>query len=193
MKGLKLYWTLFVSSLIISATTFGGGYVIVSVMRKHYVNKLKWLTDDEMLNLVAIGQISPGAFTINTNIVLGHKFGGFLGAIVCVIGTVIPPLIIISLLSYAYEAFRDNLLVAAIFTGMQAAIAAVICNVVVDLGAAVIKSKRIINYLVMIAAFVCVFFFDIAVYWVILGSILISIVTTIIGKHKQGVKNNDLS
>lgn len=192
MRGFKLYWTLFISSLIISATTFGGGYVIVSVMRKHYVNKLKWLTDEEMLDLVAIAQTSPGATAINTNIVLGYKFGGFLGGLLCIIGTIIPPLVIISIISVGYELIKDNLLVAAIFSGMQAAIAAVICHVASELAIVVIKGKRIINYIVMPASFICIFFFQIAVYWIVLAAIIISIIVALITRKKDEVKENDL-
>ena len=90
---------LFVSTLYLSAFTFGGGYVIVTLMKKKFVDEYHWIEEDEMLDLVAIAQSSPGAIAVNGAIVVGYKLAGVAGALVAIVGTVIPPFLIISAVS----------------------------------------------------------------------------------------------
>ena len=100
---------LFFSTLYLSAFTFGGGYVIVSLMRKKFVDDYHWIDEDEMLDLVAIAQSAPGAIAVNGAIVVGYKIAGILGIIVSVIATILPPFIIISVVSIFYSIFKENL------------------------------------------------------------------------------------
>lgn len=87
----KMLWKIFISTLYLSAFTFGGGYVIVTLMKKKFVDDYHWIEENEMLDLVAIAQSSPGAIAVNGAIVVGYKLAGILGTIVAIIGTVIPP------------------------------------------------------------------------------------------------------
>lgn len=96
----KKLLTLFLSTLYLSAFTFGGGYVIVTLMRKKFVSEYHWIDEDEMLDLIAIAQSSPGAIAVNGAIVVGYKLAGILGIIISVIATIIPPFVVISLLSF---------------------------------------------------------------------------------------------
>ena len=99
---------LFLSTLYLSAFTFGGGYVIVTLMKKKFVDEYRWIGEEEMLDLVAIAQSSPGAIAVNGAIVVGYKLAGIPGVIISVIAAVIPPFFIISIISVFYNAFRDN-------------------------------------------------------------------------------------
>lgn len=72
----KVLWKLFISTLYLSAFTFGGGYVIVTLMKKKFVDDLHWIDEKEMLDLVAIAQSSPGAIAVNGAIVVGYKLAG---------------------------------------------------------------------------------------------------------------------
>lgn len=163
-----IYIKLFSSTFYLSAFTFGGGYVIVPLMQKKFVDNLQWIDEDEMLNLAAIAQSSPGAVAVNTSILLGYRMAGILGAIVTILGTVLPPLIIISIISFFYTAFRENIVVNAVLKGMQAAVAAVIADVVLSLGGNVVKEKDLISAFVMIGAFIATFFLKINVIYIIL-------------------------
>ena len=116
---------LFFSSLRLSAFTFGGGYVIVSLMRKRFVEQLHWIDEDEMLDLVAVAQSSPGPIAVNASLMVGYHVAGVWGAALSVLGTVIPPLITISAVSYFYSLFRSNPYVGNLMLGMQAGVAAV--------------------------------------------------------------------
>lgn len=165
---IKLHWKLFISTFYLSAFTFGGGYVIISLMQKKFVDELKWLEEDEMLNMAAIAQSSPGAIAVNAAILLGYRVGGFGGAVVSIIGTVLPPLVIISVISFFYDAFRSNVIVSAVLKGMQAGVAAVIVDVVIRLGGKVIKEKDWVYILVMFGAFAATYVLKINVMYIIL-------------------------
>ena len=153
-KDLHFYWTLFYSTFMLSAFTFGGGYVIVPLMQKRFAKELKWIEEDEMLDLVAIGQSAPGPIAINTSILVGYRMAGYRGALLTVLGTIFPPLIIITIISYFYIAFRDNAIINALLLGMQAGVAAVIVDVVINMASKIIKDNRLIPIILMILAFI---------------------------------------
>ena len=107
-KGWKIYQKLFTSTFYISAFTFGGGYVIVPLLKKKFVDDLKWIEEEEMLDLTAISQSSPGAMAVNTSMLIGYRVAGIAGALVTILGTVLPPLIILSVISIFYQAFQKQ-------------------------------------------------------------------------------------
>ncbi|MEN2776753.1 MULTISPECIES: chromate transporter [Oscillospiraceae] len=169
MKNKKnIYIKLFISTFYLSAFTFGGGYVIIPLMKKKFVDDLQWIEDDEMLNLTAIAQSSPGAVAVNAAILLGYRVAGILGALVTILGTVLPPFITLSVISIFYTAFRDNIVVNAVLKGMQAGVAAVIADVVLNLGSNVLKQKDIVSMIIMVGAFIATFFFRINVIYIVL-------------------------
>lgn len=153
-KDKRFYWNLFFSTFTLSAFTFGGGYVIVPLMQKRFVKDLKWIDEDEMLDLVAIGQSAPGPIAINTSILVGYRMAGIPGAFLTVFGTVLPPLISITVISFFYIAFRDNKIIQALLKGMQAAVAAIIVDVVINMASKVIKNKHVLPIAVMVLAFI---------------------------------------
>ncbi|WP_312645527.1 chromate transporter [Hydrogenoanaerobacterium sp.] len=167
-KDLKVYRKLFTSTFYLSAFTFGGGFVIIPLMKKKFVDDLKWIEEEEMLNLAAIAQSSPGAVAVNASILLGYRIAGFFGALVTILGTVLPPLITLSIISLFYTAFRDNVVVAAVLKGMQAGVAAVIADVTINMGGNVVKEKKMLPIFVMMGAFIATFFFKVNVIFIIL-------------------------
>lgn len=178
MKGKNLL-QLFISTFVLSAFTFGGGYVIVSLMKKKFCDELKWIDEEEMLDLIAIAQSSPGAIAVNGAIVLGYKLFGLLGVIVAVLATILPPFIIISVISLCYELVKDNMIVSLMLEGMQAGVGAVICSVVLQMGIPIIKEKNILYNLVMIGAFVLNYMLKVNVIYIILGCGLIGVIYTL--------------
>lgn len=137
-------------------------------MRKKFVDELGWIEEDEMLDLTAIAQSSPGAIAVNASILIGYHVAGFLGALVTVFGTVLPPLIIISIISLFYQAFRDNVIVNMAMAGMLCGVAAVICDVVINMAKTIFQKKRILPVLVMLGAFISVRFFSVNIIIIIL-------------------------
>lgn len=178
-------WKLFCATLYLSTFTFGGGYVIVTLLKKKFVDGYKWIDEKEMLDLVAVAQSAPGSIAINGAIGVGYKLAGIPGVIVSVLGTAIPPFVIISVISVFYKLFQSNLIVALMLEGMQAGVAAVIASVAFDMGKDVIKEKDAINDIIMIIAFVANFVFGINVIWIILTCIVTGIIRTMLSLRKE--------
>lgn len=172
----KQYLKLFTSTFSLSAFTFGGGFVIIPLMKKKFVDELNWIDEEEMLNLAAIAQSSPGAVAVNAAILVGYRIAGIPGALVAILGTVLPPLIILTIISFFYDAFRTNPVVSAVLKGMQAGIAAVICDVVISMGGKVVKSKEWLSVALMVLAFVANFILKINVMYIILVCAVIGII-----------------
>lgn len=173
-------WTLFTSMLYISAFTFGGGFVIVTFMKRKFVDELHWLTEDEMLDMTALAQSAPGAIAVNASILVGRRVAGLRGMLVSVLGTIIPPFAILSVISLFYRAFAQNEWVAAVLGGMQAGVAAVICDVVWNMGFRIVREKNALSILIMLGAFIASAVFDVNVIVVILCAAALGVVRLLI-------------
>ena len=149
--------TLFKSMFMLSACTFGGGFVIVSLMKKKFVEELKWLEEDEMLDVTAITQSAPGPLPVNASVIIGYRMAGVLGSLTAILGTILPPMIIISIISVFYEQFRTNPYIAVALQVMRAGVAAVIFDVVINLAKNVLKTKRVLYIVMMVIAFVATY------------------------------------
>ena len=178
MNKIHIYKELFLSTFKLSACTFGGGFVIIPLMRKKFVEELGWIEEDEMLDLTAIAQSSPGAIAVNASILIGYHVAGFFGAMLTILGTVLPPLIIISIISMFYQAFRDNLLVNMAMAGMLCGVSAVICDVVVNMAKNIFQKKRILPIVVMFGSFIAIRFFSLNILIIILVCGIIGAVDT---------------
>lgn len=166
-KSFKSYFTLFKSTFFLSAFTFGGGYVIVPMMKKKFVDEFGWLEEEEMLNIAAIAQSSPGAMAVNASILVGWKLMGLPGSLVAILGTILPPFIILSVISLFYAAFRDNTIVSAVLKGMMAGICAVIFDVVITMGAKIIKARKWLPILIMVVAFIVYYVLRVNIIYII--------------------------
>ena len=167
-RGIKTYLTLFLSTLQISAFTFGGGFVIIPMLKRKFVDKLGWIDDDEMLDLVAIAQSTPGAIAVNASVLIGYRIAGITGAITTAIGAVTPPLVILAVISMFYTVFRDNTVVGYVLKGMQAGVCAVIIDVVITMAQNIIKDKKALPVGIMIASFIAAFVFNVNVIYIII-------------------------
>ncbi|MBQ7529061.1 chromate transporter [bacterium] len=170
-----MLWLLFKEMLIISSFTFGGGYVIVGFLQNRFVQELKLLTEEEMLNLVSIAQSSPGPVAINTAALVGHHLAGWRGLLVAVLGTAIPPLVIIVIVQHIFTWLNTQPLCQAFFRGARVAVAAIVTNVVIGLSQSVYKQQgKIAVFLGAIAALIMLFYKGSSPY-VLLGSALFSL------------------
>lgn len=169
-KNLKNHWKLFTTTFYLSAFTFGGGYVIVPLMKKKCVDELCWLEEEEMLNLAAMAQSAPGPMAVNAAILVGWRVLGITGALVAILGTILPPLIILSVISLFYAEFRDNAIVSAVLKGMMAGVCAVIFDVVITMSGNIICRKKWLPILLMICAFIAHFVLGINVIYIIIFS-----------------------
>lgn len=186
MKNKKdIILKLFISTLYLSAFTFGGGYVIVTLMKKKFVDECHWIGEDEMLDLVAIAQSSPGAIAVNGAIVVGYKLAGVIGALTAIIGTVIPPFLVISLISVFYNAFRENYVIAQVLEGMQAGVGAVIATVVFDMGEGIVRGKNTGSIIIMLGAFIASCILGINVIYIVIVCLLIGAARTLLSERRN--------
>ena len=184
----QLLGKLFFSMIYISAFTFGGGFVIITFMKRKFVDELHWIDEQEMLDMTALAQSSPGAIAVNAAILVGWHVAGFAGMLAAVLGTILPPMVILSVISLFYAAFAANHYVALTLKGMQAGVAAVILDVVCSLGTNVLKMKSTVHLFIMGAAFAATFFFGVNVIYIILAAALVGVVLAMNSKRKEGEK-----
>ena len=174
-RASNVLWMLFSGMFYISAFTFGGGFVIATFVKKKFSDELGWIDESEMLDLIALAQSAPGAIAVNVAILVGWKVFGVIGMIASVLGTILPPMIILTAVSFIYNLIADNMYVAMVLKGMQAGVAAIILSVSIDLAVKVMKEKSILYDALIVAAFVLSFFFNVNVVFLIIAALLLGV------------------
>lgn len=157
----QIYWKLFKNIFVISACTFGGGFVIIGMIKQKFTEKLHWISEEEILDMTAIAQSAPGPLGVNMAIITGYRIRKIPGALICTLGAVLPPLLLF-LSSVFYNQFQNNAIIARALQVMRAGVAAVIVDVVINLASNIFKTKNVLWIMVMIAAFVATVFFKVS-------------------------------
>ncbi len=179
--------TLFLSTLYLSAFTFGGGYVIITLLKNKFVDELKWISEEEMLDFVAIAQSSPGPIAVNGAIVIGYKICGFPGILVAVLGAIIPPFVILTVISAFYAAFKTNPYIQSLLFGMKSGVSAVIVSVVWDMAFGIVKKKDLFLIVIMAAAFILNYYLKVNVILIIVATLIIGILRSLIKARGERV------
>ncbi|MBQ4351004.1 MAG: chromate transporter [Clostridia bacterium] len=161
---------LFLRSLAISATTVGGGYVILSALRRLYVEKLGWISEEEMLDLSAAAQSAPGAVAVNASLLVGYRLMGLPGALVSLAGTVIPPLFAMCVLAEAYRRSADFPMIAKLMGGMRAGVAAVILDTALTLTEATLAKDPLPRAAVFVLSLALILDGGVSPVWIVLGA-----------------------
>lgn len=112
----------------IGGLTIGGGLAMIAVIERELVQKRKWITDEELLDMIAVAESTPGVIAVNSATFVGFKLRGFLGALLATIGVVAPSFVVISLIALVFEWFLGFELVTWAFKGANAAVAILILN-----------------------------------------------------------------
>lgn len=184
----KKLFRLFYINFFISAFTFGGGYVVIPMMRKYFVENTPCLSEEELMDMAAIAQSSPGAIAVNLASLVGYKIVGFVGALCSCIASVLPALIILSIISSWYGSFADNSSVAAVLKGMEAGVAALIVNLVLDMYRLVLQEKSRFLALLVPLVFIGNYFFNINVAFLLAATSMVSIISALLVKRRSPVK-----
>lgn len=169
---------LFIGTFSVSALTFGGGYVIVPLLSERFNKKLGWINDEEMLDIVAISQATPGIMAVNASLMIGWRTFGVSGALVALFATILPPLILLTIISFVYEAIISSTLVKAIFRGLMIGVSIVILSAVWQMQTMLFKQKKALPVILMVLAFVANFAFAINPVYILLSALAIGIVAT---------------
>lgn len=141
MKPRKPYLWLLGVNLFISAFTFGGGYVVVPMIRRYFVEQKQYFSEEELVGMAAVAQSTPGAIAVNLSALAGYRVAGVGGAVLSCTAAILPPLVILGLVSAFYAAFAANAVIAAVLRGMQAGVAALIVDLVIDMCRMILKER----------------------------------------------------
>lgn len=162
MSKWKTVMTLFLTFLKIGAFTFGGGYAMIALLEEEFVGKRKWLTHEEFLDIIAIGESTPGPLAINSATFIGYRQAGFFGSLASTIGVVIPSVIIITLISLVFDRFMEFKYVQYAFEGIRVCVVYLIFTA----GLRMFKGlkKKPLTYVIfgsVSALFICFYIFGI--------------------------------
>ena len=166
----------------IGAFTIGGGAAMIPIIEKEVVEKHKWLTSEEFLDIIAIAQSAPGLIAVNVSIFVGHKICGVRGSIIATLGSILPPFIIILMIAALFTNFQDNEIVLSIFKGIRPAVVALIAAPVIRIA---IKNKlTIYKGAIILFTIIGIAFLGISPIWIIVAAILGSIIYSFVESKK---------
>ena len=176
---------LFVTFLQIGAFTFAGGDAMIPIIQKEIVEKKKWITDDDILEIIAIAESTPGPIAINSATFIGYRKAGFFGAMFATLGVVIPSFVIITLVALLLRQFYDYPIVQDAFRGIRVGVVVLIANAVYSLAKGLKWGAFAI--VAAILSFVAVAVFDFAVIPIIAAAAVAGILYSMIIRKKQEV------
>ena len=183
----RMIMQLFCTFFKIGAFTFGGGYAMMPLLREEVVKKHEWINDDEMLDIFAISESTPGPVAINMATFLGYTKAGFWGSFFATLGVVLPSVIVILLVSRVYDAFRTNVWVDHAFKGVQAAVSVLLINNVIKLLGRYKGDK--LSLVLAFGSFALLLFFKVKAIYLIIAAILVGIVLSSCGIQMKGDKD----
>lgn len=178
----KRCWQVFASFFKIGAFTFGGGYAMIPLIQKEAVEKRQWVTDEDILDIIAIAESTPGPIAINSATFVGYKAAGVLGSVCATMGVVLPSFVLILLLSYVLQEFREFKPVVYAFNGIRAGVLALLVKALWTMYKK--SPKGWPAYVVMAGAFILTAIFDFNVIFVIIGCAVFGLVTSFIMERR---------
>ena len=167
---LQLFW----SFMKIGAFTFGGGYAMISMVEIEVVDRKKWITEKQYMDMIAISQATPGVIAINTATYVGYAIGGFPGALLATLGVSIPSFVIIVIISFFLDAFLALTWVSYAFMGIRAGVIVLIFDAVIRMRRSL--TLNAFNWTLLIASFLVATLTDISVIWIILTGAVLGII-----------------
>ncbi len=183
-KGRNPLITLFLTFFKIGAFTFGGGYAMIPLIQKEVADDRHWITGEDILDIVAIAESTPGPLAINTATFVGYKICGFFGAAAATLGVVLPSFVIISIIALVLRQFEQIQAIQFAFTGIRAGVLALMCKALYSMYRQ--SRKGAFAYAVMAGAFLLVAFTEINVLLVIIGCAVAGLLHSTIVTHSKG-------
>lgn len=174
---------LLLTFLKIGTFTFGGGYAMIPLIQKEVVEKRNWISDEDILEIIAIAESTPGPIAINAATFVGYRAAGFWGAFLATLGVTLPSFLIILAVSFVLRQFRELKAVQYAFNGIRAGVLALIARALLSMYKQCPKSAA--AYVVMGLAFVCVAFFKVNVLIVIAGCACIGLAASLLAERRE--------
>lgn len=185
MKKTSL-WQLFATFFKTGLFTFGGGYAMIAILQEELVDKKKWITNQDMLDMIVIAESTPGVIAVNTATSVGYKTRGILGAIIATLGVILPSFLIISVLSYLIDAFQSNVWYQSAFKGIQACVTVLVVNAFTKMFKQIEHDAY--NYIAFVVAFAIAAFTNFSVIYLILIGGVCGFVVTLLKDKKSKEK-----
>ena len=182
MRDFKKIWKVFATFFKIGAFTFGGGYAMIPLIQKEAVDRHGWVTEDDILDIIAIAESTPGPIAINSATFVGYRACGVLGSVAATLGVVLPSFVIIFAISFVLRQFQELKAVRYAFHGIRAGVLALLCKAL--WGMYKKNKKNWASYLVMAGSFVLTGIFDVSVLPVLAGCAVFGLVTAKIMEGK---------
>ena len=176
--------TLFLTFFKIGAFTFGGGYAMLPLIQREIVEKRKWITNDDILEVVAIAESTPGPLAVNSATFVGYRTGGFSGALLATLGVVLPSFAVILAISFVLREFESLKAVQYAFSGIRAGVLALVLKALWSMYKQ--SPKNAVSYALMAIAFVLVAFLGADVLPVIIGCAAVGLIVTLYAGRKKG-------
>jgi len=180
--------TLFLTFFKIGAFTFGGGYAMIPLIHRELVGKKKWITDQEMFDMIAIAESTPGVIAVNSATFVGYKVGKFWGSLLATTGVVLPSLVIITIIAMFFEDLLKYQYVNYTFMGIRAGVFVLILDASIKLYKQC--SKTFINYILISIALLLSFFVDFRfmTLCLIIFGFIVGIVSQMVIRNERCVK-----
>ncbi len=176
-KKFKKAFQLFITFFKIGAFTFGGGYAMIPLISKEVVENKKWITDDDILEIIAIAESTPGPIAINSATFVGYKVCGFWGSFFATLGTVLPSFTIILSISFILKEFQHLRAVEYAFQGIRAGVLALLLKALYTMYKKC--PKNAVGYIIMAGSFLLTALLDIPVLAVIIGCAVFGLITSL--------------
>jgi len=176
---------LLITFLKIGAFTFGGGYAMIPVIQREIAEKNKWITEDDILNIIAIAESTPGPIAINSATFVGYQVAGVLGAAAATFGVVFPAFMIIYIISFFLRQFEELKIIKYAFVGIRAGVLSLLINALISMGKKC--PKNLMSYIIVAVSFAVVAIFDVNVFFVIIGCAVTGVVWSL-AANKGGKK-----
>ena len=180
---LKKLFALFFTFMKIGAFTFGGGYAMIPLIQRETVEKWKWISDDDILEIIAIAESTPGPFAINSATFIGYRVAGFWGSFMATFGVILPSFVIITIISYVLNEFQHLKAVSYAFNGIRAGVLALIIKSLWSMYKKM--PKNLVSYIIAVIAFVAVAFLNINVLIVIVSCAILGLITSTVFERRQ--------
>lgn len=177
----KMALLIFVYFIKIGSFTFGSGWSILAQMEQEFVDKRRWLTKQELLELVAVGKSLPGIMITNITMLFGYQMAGVLGGVLAVLGIALPAVVVLSLVTLAYDAIKSNYWVWAALQGVQCAVVPIIGGAAISLGKEALKDKA--SVFICLAALAVCHFTSISNIVLILAGVVAALVWMEVKEH----------
>lgn len=180
---LKKAWLLFINTFSISITA-NSGYAMLGVIKNRFVDKYGWFTKEEMEDYIALAQSCPGPISCSTAMIIGYQSCGIIGALSAVLGVIVPPFIIMILVTYFYTFISTNQYVRIFITGMQAGVCAMLLDIVLGLFTGIVKMNKPFYYIMILLSFLYVRLTKYSIFYLAVICILVAVVKTLLIKKE---------